>query len=69
MIKSLSPYYVSTAWVNPLGGAVLGESYTITVLVWNGVKASPPAASATNSYTVTKENPTNSTGTDKLNIS
>jgi len=63
-IKSLSPYYVTTAWVNPLGGAVLGESYTISISIWNGAKASPVAAQ----YVITKENPTSSTGSDKINI-
>jgi len=66
-IKSLSPYYVTTPWSNPLG-ATLGEDYTITILVWNGTKASPPTATSANSYIITKENPTNSTGNDKINI-
>jgi len=66
MIKSNSPYYVETDWVNPLGGSVLGESYTISIRVWNGLKASVPA---TAEYDITKANPTSSTGTDKINIS
>ncbi len=66
-IKSLSPYYVTTPWSNPLG-ATLGEDYTITILIWNGVKGSPPTADSTNSYIITKENPTSSTGNDKINI-
>ena len=68
MIKSKSPFYVTTPFVNPLGGAVSGESYTLTILVWNGVKASPPTATASNSYVITKTNPTSSTGSDKINI-
>jgi len=65
MIKSLSPYYVYTPWVNPLGGAVLGESYTISIFVWNGLKASPPG---TATYTKTQENPASLTDSDKVNI-
>ena len=65
MIKSLSPYYVSTPFVNPLGGAVLGESYTISIFIWDGLKASPPA---TAEYTKTIINPTASTGNSKINI-
>ncbi len=65
MIKSNSPYYVSTPFVNPLGGAVLGESYTISIWMWDGVKASPPA---TAEYTKTIINPTASIGNSKINI-
>jgi hypothetical protein len=64
MIKSLSPYYVSTPWVNHLGGAVLGESYTLSIFVWNGAKAAVPAAT----YTITKQNPEDLITTDKVNI-
>ena len=66
MIKSLSPYYVTTPFVNPLGGAVSGESYTLSIFIWNGLKASPPA---TAKWIITKTNPTSSTGSDKVNIS
>ena len=66
MIKSLSPYYVETDWVNPLGGAVLGESYTLSIFVWNGLKASVPS---TAEYEITKPNPASLTTADKINIS
>tara|TARA_R110000803_G_scaffold76454_3_gene141102 strand:+ start:1238 stop:2299 length:1062 start_codon:yes stop_codon:yes gene_type:complete len=66
MIKSLSPYYVTTPWVNPLGGAVVGESYTISIFVWDGLKAAP---SLTATYTKTIPNPTSSVASDKINIS
>ena len=65
MIKSLSPYYVTTPWVNPLGGAVLGESYTISIFVWDGFKTSVPALAE---YTKTIENPTSLTGDSKISI-
>jgi len=68
MIRSLSPYYITTPWINPLGGAVLGESYTITILVWDGLKTSPPAADSTNSYTKTQENPADLIDSDRVNI-
>ena len=64
-IKSLSPYYVTTQWVNPLGGAVLGESYTLSIFIWDGAKASPPA---TAEYTKTIINPTASVGSHDVNI-
>ena len=65
MIKSLSPFYVTTPWVNPLGGAVSGESYTISIYVWDGLKASPPSSP---SYQKTITNPTSSIGDSKINI-
>lgn len=65
MIKSLSPFYITTPWVNPLGGAVLGESYTINIYVWDGLKAAVPTDPQ---YSKTKLNPTNDTGDDLINI-
>jgi len=66
MIKSLSPYYVSTPWVNPLGGAVAGESFTISIFIWDGLKAAVPV---TAEYTKTIENPqTLITGNSKIDI-
>ena len=66
MIKSLSPYYVSTPWVNPLGGAVSGESYTLSIFAWNGDRFPTPI---TPIYQLTKENPESLTDSDKINIS
>ena len=65
MIKSLSPFYVSIPWVNPLGGAVLGESYTLSIYVWDGLKASVPT---TPQYQKTVPNPTKDTGNSLVNI-
>ena len=64
MIKSLSPYYVNIPFVSPLTGAT-AITYTLNLFIWNGLKNSPPAEPQ---YQITKENPTGSTGTDKINI-
>lgn len=65
MIKSLSPYYVTTPFVSTASG-LTSESYTMSIWVWDGDKASVPTAPV---YTFTKPNPTASTGNDKVNIS
>jgi hypothetical protein len=64
MIKSLSPYYVNIPFVSPLTGAT-AITYTLNLFIWNGLKNSPPAEPQ---YQITKENPTGSIGTDKINI-
>jgi len=64
MIKSLSPYYVNIPFVSPLTGAT-AITYTLNLFIWNGLKNSPPSEAQ---YQITKENPTGSTGTDKINI-
>lgn len=64
MIKSLSPYYLYIPFVSPLSGATCTE-YTLRVYVWSGLKTSVPSVA---SYEMTKQNPTTSTGNDKVNI-
>ena len=64
MIKTLSPYYINIPFVSPLTGATAIE-YTITLYIWNGNKNTPPF---TPQYSITKRNPTSSTGFDKINI-
>jgi hypothetical protein len=64
MIKTLSPYYLTIPFVSPLTGAIC-TAFTLKIFVWDGVKATPPA---TASYSITKNNPTASTGNDKINI-
>jgi hypothetical protein len=64
MIKTLSPYYISIPFVDPITDETC-TSYTLKIYVWDGVKATPPA---TASYELTKNNPTSSTGSDKINI-
>ena len=64
MIKTLSPYYVETSFVSPRS-ALTCTSYTLKIYVWNGAYTNPPI---TPSYTITKDNPTSSTSTDKINI-
>jgi len=64
MIKSNSPFYISTPFVSAASG-ITSQNYELSVWVWDGVKASPPAAA---NYTTTKGNPTTSTSSDKINI-
>mgnify|MGYP005818213195 CR=1 FL=1 len=64
MIKTNSPYYVSTPFVSPASGLTC-VSYTLSIWVWDGAKASPPVEA---NYTTTKNNPTASTGSDEINI-
>lgn len=61
MIKTLSPYYLSIPFVSTNTGLTC-ENYEVSVFVWNGLKASVPASAT---YTLTKDNPTGSTGTDE----
>jgi len=64
MIKSNSPYYIITPFVSVNTGLTC-ESYTLHVTVWDGLKATPPSETT---YEITKNNPTGSTGDDKINI-
>jgi hypothetical protein len=64
MIKSLSPYYVETSFVSPRSG-LTSTAYTLNIFVWNGASTNAPI---TPSYPITKNNPTGSTSTDKINI-
>lgn len=63
MIKSNSPYYITTPFVSPASGLTC-VSYTLSIQVWNGDKTTPTGTP----YTITKNNPTSSTGSDKINI-
>lgn len=65
MIKTLSPYYVTTPFISPASGLTC-DSYTLYIFVWTGLKASVPA---TAEYTITKPNPTLSILDDKMDIS
>ncbi len=64
MIKTLSPYYITIPFVDPIS-MVVSQSYTLKLYVWDGLKASVPV---TATYSITKNNPTASLGSDKLNI-
>lgn len=64
MIKTLSPYYITIPFVDPITEDTC-TAYTLKLYVWDGVKATPPV---TESYVLTKNNPTSSTGSDKVNI-
>lgn len=66
MIKSNSPYYLTVPFVSANTGLTC-TSFTVSIFVWNGLKASVPA---TATHTLTKSNPTGSTGNDTtVNIS
>jgi len=65
MIKSLSPYYVTTSFVSPLT-SVTCTSYKLQIYVWSGDKASVPS---TATYEETVLNTNTSIGDSKLNIS
>jgi hypothetical protein len=64
MIKTLSPYYITTPFVSP-ATALTCTSYTLSIYVWSGLQSAFPA---TASYAITKDNPTTSTGDSKVNI-
>ena len=62
MIRALSPYYITTD-LSPSG--VTCESFTLTVNIWDGDKAS---VDDTNQYRITYQNTSASTGSHKINI-
>lgn len=64
MIKTLSPYYISTPFINPTT-LVTSTYYTMSIFVWSGDKNTPPSIA---SRVFTKQNPTGSTGNDNVNI-
>jgi len=64
MINVLSPYNVTTSFVSVASGLTC-TSYTLSLFIWDGAKASPPG---TATYTITKQNPTGSTGDDDIDI-
>lgn len=65
MIRSLSPYYITTPLVSPATGLTCTQ-YTLYIKVWDGLVASIPSEV---SYQITKENNILSTGNDVVNIS
>ena len=52
MIRANSPYYISVPWVSLASGETC-TSYTLSVWIWDGLKATPPAQAE---YTFTKNN-------------
>ena len=64
MIKSLSPYYITIPFVAPLSGLTC-TSFTLKLYVWNGDKGTPPTEPT---FIQTKENPTSSTSSVKINV-
>jgi hypothetical protein len=64
MIKTLSPYYITIPFVAPLSG-LTSASFTLKLFIWNGSKSTPPSEAT---YEITKENPTASTASVKINV-
>ncbi len=64
MIKTLSPYYVTTPFVT--SGGVTCTKYTMEIFVWTGNKITDVPSTTT--YEITINNPTASTGNSKRNI-
>jgi len=64
MIKSLSPYYISTPFISPLTSETCSE-YKMQLFIWDGLKASVPAEPE---YEITKTNLASSIGNDKIDI-
>lgn len=64
-MKVLSPYYIDVPFVAPLSGLTSTE-FTLNIFIYSGLKASVPALPT---YQLTKENPTASTGSAKIDIS
>jgi hypothetical protein len=62
MIRALSPFYIDTPLV--YSGYTCAK-YTLNVWVWNGDKSTPDS---TNSYQITYQNTTASTGSHSINI-
>ena len=65
MIRTLSPYYVTTSFVSPLTGETCSK-YELDVFIWSGAKTSPPSVAT---YKFEKANFAGSTGNDKIDIS
>ena len=64
MIKSLSPYYLEVPLIAPISLEVC-TSFTLQIFVWDGLKNDPPTDAV---YEITKDNPTGSSGSEKINI-
>lgn len=64
MIKSLTPFYINVPFVDTATG-ITCQKYTLKIYVWDGLKTATPTSAT---YEITKFNPTESTGTDKINI-
>lgn len=65
MIKTLSPYYITTSWISPLT-SLTATSYTLDIFVWNGGKGN---SGTIPTYSITKTNIENSVLTDDIDIS
>ena len=64
MIKSLSPYYITTNFENATT-AVISTYYILNLYVWSGDKNTPPAEP---NYTITKQNVTGTAVDDVVNV-
>lgn len=64
MIKSLSPYYITTPFVSPLTSEMCSE-YKLQLFIWDGLKSAVPVDPE---YIMTKPNLASSIGNDKIDI-
>lgn len=65
MINLRSPFYITTPFVSPSLGYTCAK-YKLEVYVWSGLVNAAPTSPT---YSITKNNPTASTGDDTINIS
>ena len=64
-MKVLSPYYITIPFIAPNSGLVCAQ-FTLNIFVWSGLKSAVPIAPT---YEITKENPTASSGSTKIDVS
>lgn len=69
MIKTLTPYYITTPFTTDGGGGypsgTICSKYTLEIVIWQGSKLDQPE---TPNYSITINNPTASDGDSKINI-
>lgn len=63
-MKILSPYYINVPFTDT--SLVVSESITLEIYIWSGLKSANPLLPT---YSLTKDNPTMSSGSAKIDIS
>lgn len=64
-MKVLSPYYIQVPFVAPLSGLVCTE-FILNIYIYSGLKSAVPISPT---YSITKDNPTASSGSTKIDVS
>lgn len=64
-MRVLSPYYITVPFVAPLSGLVCTE-FILNIYIWSGLKSAVPSIAT---YQITKDNPTASSGSTKIDVS